>query len=364
MRDHFGRDISYLRVAVTDRCNLRCTYCMPPEGVTPIPHEEILRFEEIVRLVSAAVPLGITNVRFTGGEPLVRRDIVDLVRAIRGIDGIQDLSLTTNGTLLAKHAQELADAGLSRLNISLDSLKPERFKEITRGGDLGQVFIGIAKAAAAGLRPIKVNMVVVRGFNDDEILDMAKLTLDQEIHVRFIELMSIGESSTWTSRGYVPSAEMLERLAPLHPEPVQGKESGLTGSGPAKYYRLAGAAGLVGVITPVSNHFCRECNRLRLTADGCLRPCLLSDRQLDIKSALRAGASDAQLQDLIRQAASLKPEQQEVPRRPGAVNEPFAPTGDAQRQSQPNGSCSCGVTGACPGAGGALDMPYMSQIGG
>jgi cyclic pyranopterin phosphate synthase len=306
--DAYNRPISYLRISVTDRCNLRCVYCMPPQGVPKRAHAEILRYEEIETVVRAAAELGITKVRLTGGEPLVRPGVVDLVRMLARVAGIDDLSMTTNGVLLNDHAQALARAGLHRVNVSLDTLRPERFRRITRCGELEDVLTGIKAAHAAGLEPIKINTVVARGMNDDEVVDLARKTVDPGWHVRFIELMPIGSggaiNAAWQSQ-VVAAGEIRQRieaaLGTLQPAKVS------VGGGPARYYRLPNAKGTVGFITPVSEHFCTRCNRLRLTADGHLRPCLLSDFEIDLRAKLRTGADVEQIKALILQGIESKP---------------------------------------------------------
>ena len=299
--DSFERPISYLRISVTDRCNFRCLYCRPAEGIRLRPSEEILRFEEIERVARAAASLGINKVRLTGGEPLVRKGVVDLVEMLASIPGLDDLSMTTNGALLAKYAQSLAQAGLKRVNVSLDSLKEERFREITRGGRLNDTLMGIDAARKAGLSPIKVNMVVVRGLNDDEILDFARLS-EEGWHVRYIELMPLGPAVEWRGLSVGEIREEIERhLGSLEPAKVD------VGGGPARYYRLPGAQGTIGFIGPISECFCERCNRLRLTADGRLRPCLLSDEEIDIKTPLRRGATLAELREILSQGAHIKP---------------------------------------------------------
>jgi len=303
--DRYRRSITYLRVSVTDRCNLRCVYCMPAEGIHLRRHEEILRYEEIVRVVRVAVDMGVRFVRLTGGEPLVRRGVVDLVRMLRDIPSLEELTMTTNGTLLAPLARPLADAGLDRVNISLDTLRPERFRRITRLGRLEDVLSGVEAAEEAGLSPIKLNTVVVRGLNDDEVVDLARLTVEHPWHVRFIELMPLGSDMRWEKARCVLASEVRRRidaeLGPLFQ--VQGS----SGHGPARTYRLQGGLGTVGFITPWSQHFCPSCNRLRLTADGRLRPCLLSETEVDLRGPLREGAVEEELQRLIRQAVELKP---------------------------------------------------------
>jgi cyclic pyranopterin phosphate synthase len=304
--DNFNRPISYLRISVTDRCNLRCVYCMPPEGVPCRSHEEILRYEEIDLVVRAAASLGISKVRLTGGEPLVRLGFADLVRMLARIPGIDDLAMTTNGTLLARYAAELAQAGLKRVNVSLDTLQPERFRQITRRGDLAAVFEGISAAREVGLVPLKVNTVVVRGLNDDEVVDFARLTLEGDWHVRFIELMPLGTNAAWAGDGYVSVGEVRRRIEDALGELMPAKVG--VGNGPARYYRLPGAVGTIGFISPVSEHFCYQCNRLRLTADGRLRPCLLSDYEMDLRTPLRQGAGLTEVRELLIRSIRAKPE--------------------------------------------------------
>ncbi len=305
-RDDFGRAINYLRVSVTDRCNLRCVYCMPAEGIGLKSHADILRYEELALVVRAAVELGVSKVRITGGEPLARLALPDFVRMLAALPGLDDLALTTNGTLLARHARALADAGLRRVNVSLDTLRPERFPLIARRGCLEDVIAGIEAAHAAGLAPIKLNMVVMRDVNDDEVTNFARRTISEGWHVRFIELMPIGASADWAGEGGVPIAEVRRRieqaLGPL------SEVHGPAGNGPARYYRLPGAQGTVGFIAALSEHFCQTCNRLRLTADGKLRPCLMSDQEIDLLTPLRAGAGLDQVRALVAQAIKAKPE--------------------------------------------------------
>ncbi len=306
--DAYNRPINYLRISVTDRCNLRCVYCMPPEGVPWRPHEEILRYEEIETIVRAAAELGISKIRLTGGEPLVRLGIVDLVRMLSRIPGIDDLAMTTNGVLLSRYALALAQAGLKRVNISLDTLRPERFQRITRLGRLDDVLTGIEAARQAGLEPIKINTVVVRGMNDDEVVDLARKTMEAGWNVRFIELMPVGNGVLVDEGGQntvVTAKEIRQKieaeLGKLEPAKVS------VGNGPSRYYRLARAKGTIGFITPISEHFCYHCNRLRLTADGQLRPCLLSDREIDLRTPLRQGAGVAQIRELLLKGVENKP---------------------------------------------------------
>ena len=301
LSDSFQRPIDYLRISVTDRCNLRCIYCMPAEGVRLMSHGDILSYEEIHTIAEAAAELGIKKVRITGGEPLVRAGLPKLVQMLAKIKAIDDISLTTNGTLLAHYAAELKSAGLLRVNISLDTLKPDRFKYITRDGNLGDVLEGIEVARSVGLNPTKINVVVMPGINDDELLDFATKTIKDGWHVRFIEHMPFGEEASTSPLFSVN--EMRQRLAVLGElEPCSFK-----GNGPAKYFRLPQAKGTIGFITPVSEHFCFQCNRLRLTADGKLRPCLLSEEEIDLRQSLRSGMSSAKLKRLIKKAVASKP---------------------------------------------------------
>jgi cyclic pyranopterin phosphate synthase len=308
--DAYNRPISYLRISVTDRCNLRCVYCMPPQGVVKRAHDEILRYEEIETVVRAAAELGITKVRLTGGEPLVRPGIVDLVHMLTRVKGIDDLAMTTNGILLTDYAKNLARAGLQRVNVSLDTLRPERFERITRRGSLENALAGMEAAHEAELKPVKINTVVIRGLNDDEVVDFARKTIEPGWHVRFIELMPIGNSTTvandWQDRG-VPAQEIKERIESALGKLIPAKIN--VGNGPARYYCLPSAKGTVGFITPISEHFCTQCNRLRLTADGHLRPCLLSEQEIDLRTPLRAGVNVEQVKTLIVQAIKHKPMQ-------------------------------------------------------
>jgi len=304
LSDSFQRPIDYLRISVTDRCNLRCVYCMPAEGVCPLAHSEILTYEEIQTIVQAAAELGIRKVRLTGGEPLVRLGLPKLVRMLARIKGIDDIALTTNGILLAKYAVELKEAGLRRVNVSLDTLKPKRFRSISRCNyDLSQVLEGIEAAKSVGLKPVKLNVVVMLGVNDDEILDFAVRTIDEEWHVRFIELMPSAGASTTASQ-FISATEIKRRIETLGElEPYLPS----VGNGPAKYFRFRNARGTVGFITPISEHFCFQCNRLRLTSDGKLRPCLMSDEEVDLKVPLRRGISLEELKKLIEEAVARKP---------------------------------------------------------
>jgi len=320
--DAFGRRIDYLRISVTDRCNLRCVYCMPPEGVPWKPPEEVLTFEEIERFAGIAAGEGISKIRLTGGEPLVRLGIVDHVRRLRAVTGIEAIALTTNATLLPKYAEDLVAAGLHRINISLDTLDPNVYASITRGGKLSDALTGLEAAFEAGMDPVKLNVVVVRSL-DQDLLGFARMTLDRPVHVRFIEYMPVGdigehtctsaEADGWTAADHVSADEILERLAEEGAgaglgelEPVLAEDAP-GGWGPARYYRFAGARGTLGVISPLSHHFCGECNRLRLTADGRLRTCLFSDDEIDVRSVLRGG-TDEDVRAVIRVALAAKPE--------------------------------------------------------
>lgn len=305
--DSFGRQITYLRISVTDRCNFRCVYCMPLEGIKHVPHERIMRYEEIAEVVKIAAQQGIRKVRITGGEPLVRADLPRLVEMLSSIEGIEDISLTTNGILLEKYARALAEAGLKRVNISLDTLNAEKFARITRGGNLDKVLEGIAAAEACGLTPIKINTVIMRGVNDDELIDLAKLTLTHAWNLRFIELMPIENQQPW-GEGFPPPEKIFmpvsEVMAMLQPFGLQMVE--LPGdSGPAVPYRLQGGMGTVGFISPLTEqHFCQRCNRMRLTADGNLRPCLMNNIEIPVLPALRAGKP---ILPLLEEAVMRKP---------------------------------------------------------
>lgn len=357
--DSFDRTIDYLRISVTDRCNFRCVYCMPEEGAPIAPKADILTFEEIERLARIAVSLGMTKIRLTGGEPLVRRDIDQLVARIGAIDGLRDLSMTTNGFLLPRYAADFASYGLNRINISLDTLRADRFTKLARRGSLDQVLAGIQAAVEAGLTPLKLNCVAMRGWNDDEVVDFARLTLEQPFDVRFIELMPInwsrGDDSTGEMQSFfelsgsarpgrsdqillyansdlstfretfhgtesrlqtgqldaaqmrhafIGTAEIRERiersLGPMMPAEI-------VTNGPARSFRLAGASGTIGFISQITNDMCQSCNRLRLTADGMLRPCLMADGEVDLRTPLRDGADDAAIAELFRLTVFHKP---------------------------------------------------------
>ena len=282
-KDEFGRAINYLRVSVTDRCNLRCFYCMPPSGIpNKLNCEDILDYEEIVNIIKEATNFGVSKIRFTGGEPLVRKDFPKLVTAVKEIPGIDDLSITTNGILLDTYAPILKEAGLNRVNISLDTLNEKKFNEITCGGDLKKVFSGISKAIDVGLTPVKLNVVVIKGMNEKEILDFAKFSREDGIEVRFIEYMPMGSSEGWKEK-FISVKDILTACKGLgEMEPVERT----VGGGPAKYYRYRDGKGKLGFISAISEHFCDDCNRLRLTSDGKLKLCLFSDHEIDLKPVL------------------------------------------------------------------------------
>lgn len=317
--DALGRTIDYLRISVTDRCNLRCLYCMPEEGVSCKDHNEILSYEEIGRLVRIAAEMGIKRIRLTGGEPLVRPGIVDLVRLITHTPGIESVAVTTNGLLLPLLGPQLAEAGLSRVNISLDTIDEEQYHHITRLGHVEDVFKGIDAALECGFDPVKINTVVVRQLNQD-VYTLARMSVDRPLHIRFIEYMPVGVSSGsnglgWSAEDTVPSAELLQMIndaAAAHGEeglsPLDaGAENSPVGWGPARYYSFPGAKGSVGFISALSNHFCASCNRIRLTADGKIRPCLFSDLELDVREALRTGTDDDVL-NVLKATLAAKPD--------------------------------------------------------
>jgi cyclic pyranopterin phosphate synthase len=298
LHDALGRVVDDLRISVTDRCNFRCVYCMPEEGMTWLPRDEILSFEELTRLAAIFVAAGTRTIRLTGGEPLVRRELPTLVGMLHGLHPDLDLTLTTNGFLLRRDARALADAGLRRVNVSLDSLRAERFARITRRDCLATVLDGIEAAREAGLTPVKVNCVVVRGFNDDEALDFARMAREQGVHVRFIEFMPLDASGEWGRDSVVPGDELLEAVeTEFHMQPRDA------GHDPSSRLGFAdGAPGELGFINSVSAPFCTRCNRVRITADGQLRTCLFSVTETDLRTPLRSGADDAALERVIRDA--------------------------------------------------------------
>lgn len=311
LTDRFGRPITYLRISVTDRCNLRCVYCLPEKGIRWQAREHQLSAEEIARVTETAAQGGVKRIRLTGGEPLVRPDIVEIVARLASIPGIEEVSLTTNAMLLERLARPLAQAGLRRVNISLDTLDADKFKRITRGGRIDRLWRGIAAAEDAGLAPLKLNTVVVNGVNADELPALARLTIENPWHVRFIELMPVGNAQNWGEgfpslpNRYISVQKMQARLSAFDLQPV----SAPTGNGPARTFRVPGALGTVGFISPLGEHFCQNCNRLRLTADGYLRPCLLLDGEVNVRDTLRAGEP---ILPLIQKAVEAKPEGHEL----------------------------------------------------
>lgn len=333
--DDFGRRIDYLRIAITDRCNYRCVYCMPTGGVHLMSHERVLSYEEIVRFVRVATEFGIKHLRLTGGEPLARKGCVELASMLSALPGIEDIAITTNGSLLPKLARPLVEAGVSRVNISLDTLDPATFHAVTRVGHLEDALAGIDAALEAGFKTVKINCVAVRSLKQD-VLGMARLSVDRPLHVRFIEYMPIGSDdmnlltqggaealghdresprisvADWSAHDTIPSDELRETISRLGEEagvgallPASGKRP--TGYGPADYWTFEGAKGTVGFISAMSNHFCKTCNRLRLTADGCIRPCLFSDVEVPAHDALRAG-DDEGVRAALRKALRIKPD--------------------------------------------------------
>jgi GTP 3',8-cyclase len=304
--DSFGRRINYLRLSVTDRCNMRCTYCMPAAGLPKVLHRDVLSYEELERIARAAISLGIEKIRVTGGEPLVRKGIVPFLSRLAAIPGLKQLVLTSNGVLLEEMADELRAAGVQRLNISLDSLDPARFCSITRTGDLKRVLAGIAAADRAGF-PIKINMVVMRGVNDAEIEAVASLAMERPYTVRFIEYMPSSRAEQWQSL-VVPGHEILERLFAKFPlQPLDRGEL----AGPAKEYRIAGAAGTLGIITPITGHFCESCNRIRVTSTGRARSCLFSGGEFNLKPYLQE-EDGLLLENALRGIVLAKPGRHEL----------------------------------------------------
>jgi len=304
LRDTFGREIEYLRISVTDRCNFRCLYCMPVAGLEWLPKSDILSYEEIAQVVSELAPLGLRRLRVTGGEPTLRPQLELLVGMLRSIPEIEDISLSTNGVRLPDLARSFRQAGLDRVNMSADSLRPDRIREISRRNIDFDPIAAAMSAEQAGLSPIKINVVVMRGINDDELCDFARLTFDHDWHVRFIELMPVGEMRELTWDHVVPSDEVLRCLQAIAPlEPAVGPSRG---NGPARYFRFVGARGTVGVITPMSHTYCGSCNRVRLTADGRLRTCLFGDDEVDLRTPLREGLP---LEPFFRSALSSKPKE-------------------------------------------------------
>lgn len=302
--DKYGRCIDYLRISITDLCNLRCIYCRPPEGVALVRHEDILRYEEIIRLVQIAVSLGVKKIRVTGGEPLVRRGVLRFIHQLTTLDGVVDVGLTTNGVLLKDMALDLKAAGLTRINVSLDSVRRSVFQTITGRDHLHDVVAGISTALEVGLHPVKINVVLLEDLNESDVADFARMTLQNPMDVRFIERMPFGHEklfnrSSFSARHVLATIEKeVGRLEPLQRDTLDG---------PATMFRLNGAQGRVGVIDPITGHFCGACNRMRLTAKGTLRPCLMSSQEIDVKSVLRSGAEDEELAEVFYRAVLSKP---------------------------------------------------------
>ncbi|MDY7035577.1 MAG: GTP 3',8-cyclase MoaA [Thermodesulfobacteriota bacterium] len=302
--DKNNRIINYLRLSITDRCNLRCTYCMPEDGIEFKSHSEILTYEEMLRIVGLSVKKGIRKVRLTGGEPLVRRGFIGFLRKLCNLEALEEISLTTNGVLLKEFAADIKECGICRVNISLDSLKAERFHQITGRDYFDRVWEGIEEAERLGFNPIKINVVVIKGANDDEIQDFGLLALKKPYHVRFIEFMPMGKQNSWRTDKFVSQKEIYDKIQSLgHMKPIKSNPY----DGPARRFIIEGGKGEIGFIAALSNHFCTICNRLRLTADGYLRSCLFSDQEIDIKSPLRNGEDDDHLLELIRLSIDNKP---------------------------------------------------------
>ncbi len=303
--DAYNRRLNYLRISVTDRCNLSCRYCMPAEGVPKLRHDDILRYEEILRLAGIAVGLGVDKVRVTGGEPLVRNGICEFLSRLTALPGLKDVSLTTNGVYLKENLEKIRSSGIKRINVSLDSLKEERFKRITGFDGLQTVWEGVKLAEASGFWPIKINVVVMKGVNDDELLDFGRLSQQYPYHVRFIEYMPLGAQNERNHLHHAPNSLVKEELGKLgRLAPI----STTAHDGPAERFRYEGAPGEIGFISPLTHHFCSRCNRLRLTASGSLRSCLLSRKETDLKGPMRSGASDSDLKQIFLKAVSEKPQ--------------------------------------------------------
>ena len=302
--DRFNRRINYLRISLTDRCNLRCIYCMPPEGERKLRHKDILRYEELLRIARIAIKLGINKIRLTGGEPLFRKGIQEFIPMLTSLNGLDDVSLTTNGVYLKENLETLKAAGIKRINVSLDSLKSLNFKLITRFDYFNEVWEGIEKARDMGFYPIKINIVVMKGINDNEVLDFARLAIEQPYHIRFIECMPIGlqtNSSAFVSNSQIEKS-IIDRFGPLIP--ISHEKNG----GPATRFRFDGGKGEIGFINAISDPFCKDCNRLRLTANGAILPCLLSNTAVDIKDPLRRGCLDEEIMKVFLKAVDLKPQ--------------------------------------------------------
>jgi cyclic pyranopterin phosphate synthase len=303
IRDTYNRRIDYLRISITDKCNLRCIYCMPSGGVKLFKDSEILTDDEILRFVRISRRHGLRKVRITGGEPLMRKNIIGLISSIKKT-GVRDVSITTNGIMLSKHAKELKKAGLDRVNISLDTMDPAQYSIITKGGDIDRVWNSIKAAEDAGLTPVKINVVPIRGVNDNEITSFALLSIKKNYHIRFIEFMPATCNGIWKKDKCISSEETMKKISRLGTL----EHLAFRGKGPSRNYRIKGAAGVVGFISPLSDHFCGSCNRLRLTANGQIRPCLFSSIKIDVKTPMRRGASDADIDNLFCQAVQVKPQ--------------------------------------------------------
>lgn len=316
LTDRYKRHLNYLRVSITDRCNLCCLYCTPAGAACKLAHEEILRYEEILRIIRIAIRLGISKIRITGGEPLARKDCCTFLETLGSLPGLTDISLTTNGVLLPQYIDRIVAAGIKRLNISLDTLEPEKYSEITGVDAFAQVWQGIEAAHRRGIDPLKINVVVLNGLNDDELVDLAALSFKYPFHIRFIEYMPIGHTRICDKAPllYPEIRSRVETLGRLYPVPRESRD------GPAMRYKFKGAAGEIGFISAVSGHFCDTCNRLRLTADGRLRSCLLADIHEDIKTPLRAGLLDTDLAEVFFKAVARKPFQHAAKLNPGDLN--------------------------------------------
>ncbi len=303
--DPYNRTLNYLRVSITDRCNLQCIYCAPRHGIPKMDHKDILRYEEILRLIKIAVNLGVSKIRLTGGEPLVRKGIYEFIPRLTSLPGLEEVSLTTNATFLKKNIDKIRAAGIKRINVSLDTLKPERYKDITRFEGFQEVWEGIELARKTGFSPVKINIVPIKGVNDDELVDFARLSLEYPYHIRFIEHMPVGTVRKGIQSNYIPNAQIKKEISGL------GKLVPVSRSkydGPAERFRFEDAPGEIGFISPLTHHFCKTCNRLRLTAEGHLRVCLLSDKEEDLRGPMRAGASDKELERIFLNAAAKKPQ--------------------------------------------------------
>ena len=300
MLDSYGRNINYLRISITDLCNLRCRYCMPEEGIGRVEHREILSVEEIIEIAKVFTSLGINKIRLTGGEPLVRKGALDIVKGIGKLEGVKDFAMTTNGLLLKKYAKELKGLGLNRVNISLDTLDEGKYSHITRGGKLKDVLGGIEEAKKVGLNPIKINTVLVKGINHNEIEDLVYWAEGENLDIRFIELMPIGEAAKFDSNHFISNEIVLERLPKL--EEIEKEDI----SSPANYYKLPNGNSKIGLINPISCKFCQNCNRMRITAQGKLKPCLHSRDEIDLKTALRNGQD---IEKIILEAIGNKPKE-------------------------------------------------------